>query len=123
MRSIAAACSSDAPSSITIPTFQFPAVKFDGKRLQKAKVVPEMSVSSRLPTLTWKIATPRHWPSGPVGGLSVGQGQISWHEQLATYVPVIRQAISPPSVAPRATEPPCATSTHRLSVGQKLLIR
>src|SRR5215207_11621036 len=58
-------------------------------------------MSSELPSAIWKTAIPVHSvpPSGLFGGASTGHGQIRSHEQLATYVPAMRQAITPPFLA------------------------
>src|SRR6476619_4698276 len=84
IRSKAAACPSDADSSTTTPSFQLPAVRFDGNRLTRPRLTPDRSVPSSSPSAMWNTATPRHCPSGLVGGPSVGHGQIRLHEQLAT---------------------------------------
>src|SRR5947207_12184069 len=93
IRSTASSCSSDASSLTTTPTVQLPALRFDGKMLTSAILVPLRSTSSRFPSVTSKTRFPWHSPFGPVGGPSVGHGQSSWHEQVARYVPEIRQAI------------------------------
>jgi hypothetical protein len=42
---------------MTIPTFQLPELRFEGNKLQNAKVTPDRSLSSSLPLAIWNTAT------------------------------------------------------------------
>src|SRR5215218_8293089 len=51
----------------------------------------------------WNAATPVHSPVSLLGALATGHGHTPWQLQIATYVPDMLQAISPPSGAVSAT--------------------
>src|SRR5881409_3633939 len=93
-------CPSDTLSSMTIAICQFPFDTSSGKCTLRPTLVPERSMSSRLPSRTLNTPAPQQFvvPSGLSGGaLAEEHGQTLVHEHAVTYRPFRLQAIGPPS--------------------------